>query len=262
MHEEAGLLLFRRRRRRKLLSTPLSTDQRRLMHAATPLCAALPKTLQARHEGIVQVLLAEKHLEAAGGLVLTESMHLAIAGQAALLQLRRDADYYPDLDTVLIYPTSFFVDQIEPDEDGFVHEGADERAGESWQRGAVVLSWEDADRESVHRDGYNVVLHEFAHQLDDQSGEADGTPLLRTIELAARWPDVFQPAFERHRRNLRRGCEILFDEDAAESPSEFFATAVELFFELPRDLEREFRDVYRLLTDYLELNPAAWSERS
>lgn len=255
------MLLFRGRRRRKLLSTTLSLVQRRLMHVAAPLCAALPEELVSRHEGIVQVLLAEKHFECAGGLVLTESMRLSIAGQAALLQLRSDADYFPGLDTVLIYPESFFVDQCEADENGFVHEGADERAGESWQRGAVVLSWQDVEQESVRRDGYNVVLHEFAHQLDDQSGEADGTPLLGTPELVARWPAAFQAAFGRHRRNLRRRREVLFDADAAESPSEFFATAVELFFELPRDLKREFTDIYLLLAEYLELDPADWAGR-
>lgn len=256
------MVLFRGRRRRKLLQTPLSEAQRRLMHAAAPLCASLPRELALRHEGVVQILLAEKHFEGAGGLVLTEAMRLAIAAQAALLQLRRGADYYPGLDTVLVYPDTFVVAEAEPDEHGFVHEVADERAGESWQRGAVVLSWQDAASEAVARDGYNVVLHEFAHQLDDQSGEADGTPLLPTPALSARWPEVFQAAFERHQRNLRRRREVLFDEDAAQSPTEFFATAVELFFELPRDLKREFTDVYQVLAEYLELDPAVWPDRA
>jgi MtfA peptidase len=256
------MFLLRGRRRRKLLQTPLSEAERRLLAAAAPLCAVLPADLRPRHEGIVQVLLAEKHFEGAGGLAPTEAMRLAIAGQAALLQLRTGADYYPGLDTVLVYPDTFVVDQPEPDEHGFVHEGPDERAGESWQRGVVVLSWQDAEQESRRRDGYNVVLHEFAHQLDDQTGEADGTPLLPTAELAARWPEVFQAAFERHQRYLKRRREALFDGDAAESPTEFFATAVELFFELPRDLKREFTDVYRVLSEFLELDPAAWPERA
>ncbi len=253
------MFLLRGRRRRKLLEIPLTGQQRQLLHAVAPLCASVPAALRPRHEGVVQVLLAEKHFEGAGGLEPTEAMRLAVAGQAALLQLRGGADYYPGLDTVLIYPETFVVEQAEPDEHGVVHEGPDERAGESWQRGVVVLSWQDADREARQRDGYNVVLHEFAHQLDDQTGEADGTPLLPSADLAARWPDVFQAAYERHQRNLRRSREVLFDADAAESPTEFFATAVELFFELPRDLRQEFGDVYRILAEYLELDPAAWS---
>jgi MtfA peptidase len=256
------MFLFRGRRRRRLLETPLTPAQRATMRQAAPLIADLPPGLQPRHEGAVQVLLAEKHFEGAGGIEVTDAMRLAIAGQAALLQLRADADHYPGLDTILIYPDTFVVDLPEPDEDGLVHEGPDERAGESWQRGVVVLSWQDAAREAAARNGFNVVLHEFAHQLDDQSGEADGTPLLRTAELAMQWARAFQPAFERHQRLLRRRREVLFDPDSAESPTEFFATAVELFFEYPGDLRQEYPDVYRVLSDYLELDPARWPERA
>lgn len=253
------MFLFRGRRRRRLLQTPLVADQRTLLRESVPLCAALPASLRPRHEGVVQLLLAEKHFEGAGELEITDAMRLAIAGQAALLQLRQGADYYPGLDTILVYPDVFVVDVHEPDEHGLVHEGPDERAGESWQRGVVVLSWQDVARESARRNGYNVVLHEFAHQLDDQSGEADGTPLLSSTELAALWPEVFQTAFELHQRQLRRGREVLFDADSAESPTEFFATAVELFFEFPYDLRRAYPAVYSLLANYLELDPARWA---
>ena len=252
------MFFLRGRRRRRLLETPLTEAQRRTLASVAPLCAALPESLRARHEGVVQVLLAEKHYEPAGGLELDEAMPLAIAGQAALLQMREGADYYAGLETVLVYPEAFTVDLSETDEHGFVHEGTDERAGESWQRGVVVVSWEDAERESARRDGYNVVLHEFAHQLDEQSGEADGTPPLPTAALGARWRDAFQTAFERHQRRLRRLREVLFDENAAESPTEFFATAVELFFELPQDFRSEFPEVHAALAEYLELDPAAW----
>ncbi len=206
----------------------------------------------------MQVLLAEKHFESAGKLAIAEAMRLAISGQAALLQLRQGADYYPGLETILIYPEAFVVSEPEEDEYGLVHEGPDERAGESWQRGVVVLSWQDAARESRRRDGYNLVLHEFAHQLDDQTGEADGTPYLPSPALAARWREAFQTAFERHQGRLRRRRELLFDDNAAESPTEFFATAVELFFELPRDLKQEYPAVHAVLAEYFELDPLNW----
>ena len=224
-----------------------------------PLCAALPAALRARHEGVVQVLLKEKQFEGAADLEVTDAMRLAVTGQAALLQLRPHADYFPGLDTILIYPDAFVAPGEEWDDDGLVHEDLDERAGESWQRGVVVLSWKDVDHESTRRDGYNVVLHEFAHQLDEQDGGADGTPLLPTADLTERWPAIFQAAFEKHRRSLRRRRHVLFDENAAESPSEFFATAVEIFFEYPRDMRREYGDIYTLLAEYLELDPARWT---
>jgi MtfA peptidase len=216
----------------------------------------LPATLATRHEGIVQVLLAEKRFEGAGGFTVTEDMRLAIAGQAALLQLRAGADYYPGLHSIVVYPEAFVVAHEQPDEDGLVHLDEAELSGESWQHGTVVLAWDDVRRESKKRDGYNVVLHEFAHQLDDQNGDADGTPVLHDRSLAARWQPAFQAAFEEHKRRLKRRREVLFDEDAAENPAEFFATAVELFFEFPGDLRQEFRAVYDVLAAWLELDPA------
>lgn len=246
----------RGRRRRELLATLLPDERRARMRALAPLTARLPEDLRARHEGVVQVLLAEKRFEGAGGLEVTDDMRLAVAGQAALLQLRAGADYYPGLHSIVVYPTAFTVAHERPDEDGLVHLDEDELSGESWGHGTVVLAWDDVRRESKRRDGYNVVLHEFAHQLDDQTGEGDGTPVLHDRALAARWSAAFQPAFEEHARRLKRRREVLFDEDAAESPAEFFATAVELFFEFPRDLHREYGAVYEVLAAWLELDPA------
>ncbi|MBK8166991.1 MAG: zinc-dependent peptidase [bacterium] len=247
----------RGRRRRELLATLLPDEQRARLHALAPLTARLPGHLRARHEGVAQVLLAEKRFEGAGGLEVDDDMRLAVAGQAALLQLRAGADFYPGLHSIVIYPTVFTVAHERPDEDGLVHLDEDELSGESWGHGTVVLAWDDVRRESKRRDGYNVVLHEFAHQLDDQTGEGDGTPVLHDRALAARWPTAFQPAFEAHARRLKRRREVLFDEDAAESPAEFFATAVELFFEFPCDLKREYAAVYEVLAAWLELDPAA-----
>jgi MtfA peptidase len=255
------MFLFRGRRRKRLLETPLTEAQRQHLAIVAPICASLPADLRARYEGVVQLLLAEKHYEVAGDLVLNEAMPLAIAGQAALLQLRESAEYYPGLDTILIYPEAFTVELSEPDEYGFVHEGLDERAGESWQRGVVVISWQDAEREATRRDGYNVVLHEFAHQLDGLSGEVDGIPPLPTAELHERWRDAFQAAIDRHARSLRRRREVLFDADAGESPGEFFATAVELFFELPQAMKREFPAVHAVLAEYFELDPGEWTRQ-
>jgi len=253
------VFLFKGRRRRRLLATPLAAEDRALMHRLAPLTAALPADVRPRHEGAVQVLLAEKHFEGAGGLEITREMRLAIVGLAALLQLRPGADFYPGLDTILVYPEAFVVDHDLEDEHGFVHGGEDELAGESWQRGVVILSWSDVADEARGREGYNVVLHEFAHQLDEQTGEADGAPLLDDPALAARWAETFGAAYERHRKLCRRRREVLFDEDAGENPAEFFATAVELFFEYPRDLKAKYPAVHATLAAWLQLDPAEWT---
>jgi len=253
------VFFFKGRRRRQLLAKRLADEDRALMHELAPVTAHLPGGLRPRHEGVVQVLLAEKHFEGAAGFEVTRGMQLAVAGLAALLQLRDGADFYPGLDTILIYPEAFVVDHAMEDEHGLVHGGEDELAGESWQRGVVILSWRDVVAEAGRRDGYNVVLHEFAHQLDEQSGDADGLPLLDDSDLIARWTAAFSAAFDRHRRLCRRRREVLFDEDAAENPAEFLATAVELFFEYPADLRAEYPAVYEVLAAWLGLDPAGWA---
>jgi hypothetical protein len=203
--------------------------------------------------------MAEKNFEGCGGLRLEEDMVPVICAQAGLLQMGPGADYYPGLDSVLVYPEAFVVDHPREDEAGIVSEEEEELAGESWQRGAVILSWEDVHRESREPEaGYNVVLHEFAHQLDDQTGEADGTPLLADADLVKRWSEAFSAAFARHTRALARDRHVLFDENAAESPAEFFATAAELFFTLPQDVKSEFPAVYGVLAEHWGLDPATW----
>ena len=138
------MFFLRGRKRKKLLASSLTEEQRAVMHRMAPLTAKLAAAadghppggtpaqynapdngagagerppggqpaidLRARHEGIVNLLLAEKHFEGADGLEVTDDMKLCIAGQAALLQLRADADYYPGLDTVLVYPEPFVVE--------------------------------------------------------------------------------------------------------------------------------------------------------
>lgn len=253
------MFFTRKRRRARLLATPLPATAETLARAGVPLYRRLPEDLRPRLHAAMQVLLGEKHWEGCHDLVVTEEMRLVIAAQAALLQLRQEADHFPGLDTILIYPETFVVAHARHDEHGFVTEGEDELAGESWQRGVVILSWHDVATDTRKLgDGYNVVLHEFAHQLDDEyGGGADGAPRLPRA-LAGRWAAAFGEAYERHRRRCERRREVLFDADAAADPAEFFATAVELFFELPRDLKHEFGDLHAVLAEYLGVDPARW----
>lgn len=255
------MFFSRRPKRQQLLQAPLTADQAAYLARQVPLFRRVPALLRPRLEGAVQVLLAEKHFEGCDGVQIDARMKLVVMAQAALLQLGPHADFYPRLDTVLIYPEGFWVDHPREDETGLVSEDPEELAGESWQQGAVILSWADVEQDMKDPTaGYNVVLHEFAHQLDDQTGTADGTPLLADAGLAARWTDAFGPAFERHRKRAGRGRAILFDADAAESPAEFFATAVEIFFTLPRDLKQEYGAIHAVLAEHFGVDPAQWEK--
>jgi MtfA peptidase len=142
-----------------------------------------------------------------------------------------------------------------------VSEYTEDRSGESWDLGVVILSWEDTVRyASTGRSGYNVALHEFAHQLDMENGEMDGTPGLADRVARERWTRVFTAAYDRFERAESSGRRTLIDSYAEGDPSEFFAVVTESFFERSRALRREQPDLYEVLSDYYRVDPAGWDE--
>ena len=249
---------LRRRRRRALRAAPLPDDWRRILDRRVPLWRRLPAEDRRELEGHIQVLLAEKHFEGAGGLVLTDEIRLVIAAQAAVLLLHRDTGYFPGLYSIIVYPAGFVV-PVRDEDGGIVTEGTDDRLGESWSSGAIVLSW-DGVRHGVADagDGENLVLHEFAHQLDDEAGDADGVPLLARGHDGVRWSQVLGVEFERLRESEERGEPTLLDPYGAETPAEFFAVATEYFFERSTELAAEHPELYDELRRYFRQDPARW----
>ena len=160
-------------------------------HKNVPIYDRLPQADQRELQGHIQVFLAEKYFEGCGGLELTDEIKVTIAAQACLLLLHRETDYYPRLITILVYPHAYVAKSVEPIGGGVVQEGETARLGEAWKDGVVVLSWDDVRRgASGLHDGHNVVLHEFAHQLDQQDGSADGTPTLEHRSQYTTWARV------------------------------------------------------------------------
>jgi len=248
-------------RRTSLLSAPDDPTWDGTLKRLVPLWKRLPEDVRAGARAGARVLLAEKTWEGCGGLELTDEQRLVIAAQAALLQLRPDATWYPDLVSVVVYPTSYRVHTAETDEAGVVTEEDEEWAGESWDAGTVVLAWDDVLRRGGdYEPGFNVVLHEFAHQLDGENGADDGRPLLVDDDLARRWPIVMAAAFDALQRTTNRGCRDVLDEYGADEPAEFFAVATETFFEQGRRLRASHPALYDLLRDYYRLDPASWTK--
>jgi Mlc titration factor MtfA (ptsG expression regulator) len=202
--------------------------------------------LRARFEPRVVEFLARKKFYGCNDLVVTEDMRVLIAGMACLLVLRPEARVYPDLRSVLLYPTAFWVRHEEPDETGVVYEDEVLQVGESQQWGRVILSWEDAQA-ALDGDEVNVPAHEFAHQLDDENPGTEGAPLLADY---ARWSKVMGAAY---RQLCDRGSEVL-DDYGTEGPSEFFAVATESYFQRGRELKRHHRELFDLLRDYYLLD--------
>jgi Mlc titration factor MtfA (ptsG expression regulator) len=173
-----------------------------------------------------------------------------------LLILNRETSYYHDLVTILVYPDIFYAD-VEDGEGHIVSEYKEDRSGESWDLGVVILSWKDAvEHASTGRGGYNVVLHEFAHVLDMENGAMDGFPKLRSRAERETWRAVFTEAYDRFERAGRRS---VVDEYGAGDPSEFFAVVTESFFERPVALKREQSALYDLLSRFYCVDPGSWS---
>jgi Mlc titration factor MtfA (ptsG expression regulator) len=250
---------LKEKRRRRLRETPFPDEWARWLTQNFPLYARLSETDRRELHGHTHVLLNEKRFEGCGGLELTEEMRVTIAAQAALLLLHRETDYYPGLHSILVYPSEYTVEVEEVDSAGIVTEFADDRTGETWGQGSLVLSWDDTlvggrDLE----DSYNVVLHEFTHQLDLENGEIDGVPRLGRKERHESWARAFGEAYDRFCKDVDHGKETVIDSYGADDPGEFFAVAVEGFFERPREFQKAYPEVYRELSAYFRQNPASW----
>jgi len=245
--------------RRRLYSRPLPEAWRTILRRQ-PLYRRLPPRLQAELRGHLQVFISEKRFVGCAGLQITDLMRVTIASQACLLLLGRGQTGFPELREVLVYPEAFVVDRLQVDPLGLHTDLSRVLAGESSSRGQVVLSWDDARIGAADADdGRNVVIHEFAHQLDQEFGHANGAPLLARRENYAHWSQVMADAFARLRVQLANGMPTVLDPYAATDPAEFFAVACEVFFEQPARLKMQEPALYAQLHAYFSVDPASWA---
>jgi len=189
--------IFRRWSRRAVEQRPFPEEWSAIIAKDVSMIETLTADERAELEKLVLVFLDEKNFEGAGGLVLTDEMKVTIAAQACVLLLHRDTDIYPRLESIVLYPSAYKAKKQEMLVAGVVMESDQGRLGESWHQGLVVLAW-DAVRAGTMtaNDGRNVVLHEFAHQLDQEDGVADGAPELRDRELRRTWAHVLGAEYE------------------------------------------------------------------
>jgi len=254
--------MFKRRRDKKraeLRAKPFPPEWERLLSRNVAPYRRLPADDRNEIKEHINVFLAEKRFEGCDGFEINDEVRLTVAGYACLLLLHRDTDYYPLMKSILVYPTTFLVDVAEREDDWVVSEYTDDRAGESWDIGPVVLSWDDVvDGLSDDSDGYNVVMHEFAHQLDLENGEVDGVPRLPSKDDYDAWATTFSEAYDRFLDDVDAGRPTVMDDYGAEGPSEFFAVSVEAFFEMPLRMKHKHPELYDALAGYFQQDPAAW----
>ena len=251
---------LKHRQRDYLRATPLLQTWLKIIEHNVPFYRCLPEADQRELQGHIQVFLAEKHFEGCGGLQMTDEIKVTIAAQACLLLLHRDTEYYPTMKTILVYPSTYIAHVTESMGNGIVLEGDSVRLGESWHRGAVVLSWDDVLRGAADiHDGHNVVLHEFAHQLDQEGGAAHGSPILPRRSMYVAWARVLGVEYVHLQQDAEHGRRTVLDKYGATNPAEFFAVATECFFEKAVQLRRKHPELYEELKLYYQQDPALLS---
>jgi len=225
-----------------------------------PFFRRLPPDLRLQLQAHIQVFLAEKPFIACGGIVLTDAMRVTIAAQACVLLLGRVTEYYPGLRQILLYPGPFVVERPQPAGHGVLQDLRQVLSGESWWQGQVVLSWQDVeDGIADANDGRNVVIHEFAHQLDQESGHANGAPRLGSRRAYRAWSRVMGAEFAQLQQRVAAGQDDgVLGAYGATNPGEFFAVASEAFFESSARLAGEHPALYEQLRQYYCVDPLAW----
>jgi Mlc titration factor MtfA (ptsG expression regulator) len=250
---------WRRRRRRKLLAQPFPAEWLTYLDANVGHYRTLSEADKARLCDLLRVFIAEKGWEGCGGLEVTDEIKVTIAGVACLLLLGlEEENYFDRVQTILVYPKGYVAPNWKPIGEGTYLEGEAEHLGEAHYRGPVILSWEEVLANARNPgQSNNLVLHEFAHQLDMLDGAIDGTPPLKNEAQGRRWHKIMTAEFRRLVRASDHGRPTLLDHYGATDEAEFFAVATECFFDRAVEMKERYLELYELLRDYYRQDPAA-----
>lgn len=254
------VLQYRRYRREKLFRQPLPAEWIRILERDVPLYRLLPVDLRPVLHGCINLFLDEKEFIGCAGMQITDEVRLIIAANASILILKQDDPRYTGFTSILVYPETYVANEIEYDGLVEIHQQST-RAGESWHRGPVVLSWENImhDRQAGNG-GHNVILHEFAHKLDEENETMDGLPILRHGDDYREWAEVLRKEFNELKESVHKGRDTVLDDYASVSPPEFFAVATETFFEKPVQMKTRLPELYEQLRKFYHLDPADWNK--
>jgi MtfA peptidase len=249
------------RRRKKLMEVSFPPAWEEILQRNVAHYCMLADAERAHLRKLIQVFIAEKGWEGAGGLELTDEIRVTVSGQACLLLLGLPHDYYKNVESIIIYPSTvvppqhkagFFETVFEP------VEIAQPIIGQAFRQGPLILVWDAVLHSGRHPElGHNVVYHEFAHKLDMFDGAANGTPQLRDQAEYRDWVQTCAREYLRLRRDVERGKKTFLDSYGAVSEAEFFAVATEQFFAEPRAMMNHAPDLYRVLREYYRQDPAA-----
>ncbi|MFT7339328.1 MAG: Mlc titration factor MtfA (ptsG expression regulator) [Marinobacter maritimus] len=248
------LFFYRSWRRDRELKQPFPKAWRKHLQSSVPLYRQLPTPLQKTLREQIQLFIAEKNFYGCDGFEVDDRVRVAIAGHACLLTVMRSYTDYDEVRSILVYPDVYRVQA--PERDGMVVSVSNQvRAGEASSMGQVVLAWAECESGAMQaKSAHNVILHEFAHQLDYLDGSADGAPPL-SGEQADEWQQTMTIAYDNLRHSLRHQRKSWLDPYGATKPAEFFAVLTETFYQQPQHLKEQQPAVYDLLRDFYRIDP-------
>jgi len=257
---------FAERRRKKLTQQPFPAGWEEIIGRNVAHYRMLDDAERAHLRALIQVFIAEKDWEGCDGLELTDEIRVTISAQACLLLLGLPHNYYQNIQTILVYPSTvippprkigFFEVPLEPVENPYPI------IGEAIQQGPVIIIWDAALHGGRHPEsGHNVVYHEFAHKLDMLDGAPDGTPPLRNRAEYREWVQIFSREYLRLRRDAERGKKTFLNVYGATNEAEFFAVATEQFFDQPLMMQKNAPDLYRVLKEYYRQDTALRAKKN
>jgi len=248
-------------RRKQVILNPFHAVWEEILNKNVELYRNMPDDLREQLHNDIKIFLDEKIFEGCGGLEITDEIRVTIACEACMLLLNRKNDDFPNLNSILVYPRPYVGKSHEHIGGGQYAIKPTARAGESWTGGDVVLAWDCVKHGAINgEDGQNVVLHEFAHQLDQEDGFADGVPIFHDKSRYRNWGKVLGKEYILLRDRVEHNKNTLMDAYGATNPAEFFAVATETFFEKPCQMKRKEPELYEELKEYYQLDPVAWTE--
>jgi len=247
-----------RRKRAQIKQQPFPKKWRQILRNNVPYFYSMPADIQLQLKQQVLVFLNEKEFYGFQGVKIDDEIKVTIAAQACLLLLNRETNFYPKLKSIYVYPAAFITSHQTRDSAGVLQNQQRVLSGESWEYGKVILSWKDSKQGAlVFNDGHNVVIHEFAHQLDQETGVANGAPFLKSKSNQC-WSQVLSEEFEKLQQKAKHNQTSLLDHYGATNPAEFFAVASEVFFERPSEMQQQHKNLYTQLQNFYKVNPAIW----
>jgi MtfA peptidase len=248
--------LWVRIRQNRLKRRPLSPQQQATLEHSLPMYESLSVDERRRLQGHVLVFLSQKQFIGCRGLQVTEQMKVTVAAIASLLLLNERGKYFPRLRSILMYPDAYIAHERVAMAGGVVEERQVARLGESWTTDQVVLSWQQIQYDLTHwQDGQNVILHEFAHQLDQEDGKAEGVPILQRDADYKTWAEIMTVEYQQLCDRTAKGQKTVMNPYGATNPAEFFAVATETFFEKPHQFMAHHGALYDQLQRYYQFDP-------